>query len=190
MLRPHIELALYGDEDPVPVEVNDLATLATETSPSPVSSRVHWDRLDADGFECLLVRLLEQDGTYVDISRLMHINAPDGGRDIEAFQVVGGELFGHRRERVIVQAKHWLRKGINPEAIADHVHAKLPLWEGEPIRGLLIATTGTFTQDAIKWVEDHNGKAERPWIKLRAGPDLEEILRKRPAALAEFWLIE
>lgn len=187
-LRPHIEHVLYGDEDPVPVEVEDLAALVTETSPSRVSSRIHWDRLDADGFERLLARLLEQDGSYTDINRPMHVNAPDGGRDIEAFHVVANELLGDRRERVIVQAKHWPKKGISNDEIADLVNAKLPLWEGEPIKGLIIATTGTFTQDAVKWVERHNGKAERPWIKLWAGPDLEAILRKRPAVLAEFGL--
>jgi hypothetical protein len=53
--RPHVEFALYGEEDPVPVDVDDLATLATATV-SPVPSQVHWDRVDADGFERLLAR--------------------------------------------------------------------------------------------------------------------------------------
>jgi hypothetical protein len=79
--RPHVELALYDDEDPVPVHVDDLASLAT-VSVTPVSSQVHWDRIDADGFERLLARLLEQSASYGGIKRLMNVNAPDAGRDI------------------------------------------------------------------------------------------------------------
>jgi hypothetical protein len=188
-LRPHIELALYGDEDPVPVERADLATLASGTSSSPVSSRVHWDRLDADGFEKLLTRLLEQDSAYVNIKRLMHVNASDSGRDIEAWLVIATELSGERRERVIVQAKHGPTKGIGYNQIADLVYAKLPNWEGEPVRGLIVATTGTFTEGAVRWVESHNDEAKRPWITLWSGPDLEGLLRKRPAVLAEFGLM-
>ena len=37
--RPHVELALYGDEAPVPIDVDDLATLATATV-TPVPSQI------------------------------------------------------------------------------------------------------------------------------------------------------
>jgi hypothetical protein len=186
--RPHVELALYGDEDPVPVEVDDLASLATATV-SPVSSEVHWDRIDADGFERLLARLLEQSGSYVRITRLMHVNAADAGRDIEAYRRVSDGLAAERHERVIVQAKHWLTRGVNATDISDLVHAKLPLWEGEPIRGLIVGTTGSFTQEAVRWVDDHNRAAKRPDIVLWSSSELEALLRKWPAVLAEFGLI-
>ncbi|MGM1061367.1 restriction endonuclease [Saccharothrix sp. Mg75] len=186
--RPHVELALYGDEAPVPVEVDDLAVLAGATA-SSVPSVVHWERVDADGFERLLARLLEHAGTYTNINRPMNVNAADAGRDIEAFRRVSDGLAAERLERVIVQAKHWPGRGINSSDIADLVHAKLPLWEGEPIRGLIVATTGSFTQDAVRWVEQHNREARRPDITIWSSAELEALLRKWPAILAEFGLL-
>jgi hypothetical protein len=70
------------------------------------------------------------------------------------------------------------------------VHAKLPLWEGEPIRGLIFATTGSFTQEAVRWVDDHNLAAKRPDITLWSSNELEALLRKWPAVVAEFGLID
>jgi hypothetical protein len=61
-----------------------------------------------------------------------------------------------RHERVVVQAKHW-KRGVGASEVADLVHAKLPLWEeSEPVRGLIVATTGSITQDAVRWVDNHN----------------------------------
>ncbi len=187
--RPHLELALYGDEAPVPVGVDDLAALSGAPA-SPVPSKVQWDRLDADGFERLLGRLLELSGAYVNITRLINTNAPDAGRDIQAYRRVGDGLTALRDERVIVQAKHWPSRGIGPADIAELVTAKLPLWEGEPIRRLIVATTGSFTQDAVRWTEDRNRRAERPEIELWSSNELESFLRRWPALLAEFGLID
>ncbi|MFI5959784.1 restriction endonuclease [Cryptosporangium sp. NPDC051539] len=186
--RPHVELALYGDEDPVPIPVDDLADLGDITT-SPVPAAIGWDRVDADGFERLLVRLLEKSGQYTRISRLMKINAPDGGRDIEAYLRVSDGLADERLERYIVQAKHWPARGIGPTEIADLVHAKLPLWEGEPVRGLIIATTGSFTQDAVRWIDAHNLAAKRPRLVPWSSSELDGFLRRWPAVIAEFGLI-
>lgn len=187
--RPHLELALYSDQDPVPVGVADLADLASVVS-SRVPSKIHWDRIDADGFERLLGRLLEQSGAYLRITRLMNVNAADAGRDIEAYRRVGDGLISERHERVIVQAKHWPARGVNASDISDLVHTKLPLWEGEPIRGLIFATTGSFTQEAVRWADDHNLAAKRPDITLWSSNELEALLRKWPAVIAEFGLID
>jgi hypothetical protein len=89
--RPHVELAVYGEEDPVPVEVADLADLAT-VGPGRVPATIRWDRIGPDGFERLLARLLDQSGAYLSITRFMNVKA-DG-------------LLAERHERVIVQAKH------------------------------------------------------------------------------------
>ncbi|WUI02888.1 restriction endonuclease [Spirillospora sp. NBC_00431] len=187
--RPHVEQALYGDEDPVPVDVDDLTQLATAPA-SPVPFQVHWERTDADGFERLLARILEQSGSYVRITRPIHVNAADAGRDIEAFRRISHGLTGERFERVIVQAKHWPKRGINASDISDLVYSKLPLWEGEPIRGLIFGTTGYFTQEAVRWVDDHNREAKRPDIELWSVSELESFLRKWPAVLAEFGLVD
>lgn len=188
VFRPHVELVLYGEEAPVPVQVDDLASLAGTTA-SPVPAAVQWNRIDADRFERLLARLLEQSGRYTNINRPMNVNAADAGRDVEAFRRVSDGLAAERLERVIVQAKHWPSRGINSSEIVDLVHAKLPLWEGEPIRGLIIATTGAFTQDAVRWVDRHNREARRPDITIWSSADLEALLRKWPAILAEFGLL-
>lgn len=187
--RPHVELAIYGEDTPVPVGVDDLASLAS-TAASPVPSQVQWDRLDADGFEKLLTRVLEQAGSYIRITRLMNVNAADAGRDIEAYQVVSDGLLSEDHLRVIVQAKHWPARGVGASEIAELVHSKLPLWEGEPVRVLIVATTGSFTQDAVRWVDDHNRAAKRPNIVLWSSSELEAILRKWPAVLAEFGLVD
>ena len=95
-----------------------------------------------------------------------------------------------RHERVIVQAKHWPAHGLSASDISDLVHTKLPLWEGEPIRGLIVATTGSFTQEAVRWVDDHNLAAKRPDITLWSSNELDTLLRKWPAVVAEFGLID
>jgi hypothetical protein len=141
-----------GDDQPRPAEA------------ASVSPQVRWDRIDADGFERLLVRLLEESGSYTQITHLMNVNASDAGRDIQAYRRVEDGLPSERHERTIVQAKHWPKRGVGPSEIADLVHAKLPLREGEPVRGLIVATTGSFTQDAVRWVDNHNQAAKRPDI--------------------------
>jgi restriction endonuclease len=161
-----------------------------ETISSLTWSQVHWDRINADEFERLLTRLLSESGSYVRITRLMNINAPDAGRDIQAYRRVADGLVSERLERVLVQAKHWPRRGIGSSDIADLVHAKLPLWEGEPVRGLIVATTGSFTQDAVRWVDNHNSAATRPEIVLWSSSELETLLRKWPPLAHEFGLVD
>ncbi|MBF6300525.1 restriction endonuclease [Nocardia amamiensis] len=148
-----------------------------------------WQRIDADGFERLIARLLDLSGAYTKINRPMNVNAPDCGRDIEAFLQVTDGLGAETLERLIVQAKHWPGTGINASEIADLVHAKMPQWEGEPVRRLTIATSGSFTRDAVHWAETHNRAAHRPTITLWSSSELERMLRRWPTLAAEFGLI-
>lgn len=148
-----------------------------------------WQHIDADGFERLIARLLELSGAYTKINRLMNVNAPDCGRDIEAFLQVSDGLGAETLERLIVQAKHWPERGVSASEIADLVHTKMPLWEGEPVRRLTIATSGSFTRDAIHWTEVHNGAAHRPTITLWSSSELERMLSRWPTLAAEFGLI-
>ncbi|MFJ4649701.1 restriction endonuclease [Nocardia sp. NPDC088792] len=148
-----------------------------------------WQRIDADGFERLIARLLELSGAYTKINRLMNVNAPDCGRDIEAFLQVSDGLGVETLERLIVQAKHWPGRGVSASEIADLVHTKMPQWEGEPVRRLTIATSGSFTRDAVHWTEAHNRAAHRPTITLWSSSELERMLRRWPTLAAEFGLI-
>ncbi|WP_206792037.1 restriction endonuclease [Amycolatopsis sp. MtRt-6] len=163
------------------------AALSSTTLHVSSYAPLDWSRIDADGFERLLVRLLEQSGSYVRIKRLINVNAADSGCDIEAYRRVDDELarFDKQDERTMVQAKHWPRRGVSASEIADLVHAKLPLWgDGEPVRVLIVATTGTFTQDALRWVNNHNRAAKRPDVVLWSNNELEMLLRKWPTAAA------
>ncbi|QFU86615.1 restriction endonuclease [Amycolatopsis sp. YIM 10] len=171
--------------DPALVDIDTSgSTTPAAEQPAGRAAQVQWDweRINPDGFERLLARLLEQSGSYVRITRLMNTNAADAGRDIQAYRRVNDGLVSDRYERTIVQAKHWPKRGIGPSEIADLVHAKLPLWEGEPVRGLIVATSGSFTQDAVRWVDNHNRAAKRPDIVLWSSSELEMLLRKWPQA--------
>lgn len=75
-------------------------------------------------------------------------------------------------------------------AASDLVYTKLPLWEGEPVRGLIVGTTGFLTQEAVRWVDDHNRAAKRPDIFLWSSNKLEMLFRKWPAVLAEFGFVD
>ncbi|MEU6585603.1 hypothetical protein [Nocardia sp. NPDC046763] len=59
----------------------------------------------------------------------------------------------------------------------------------EPVRRLIIATTGAFTDDAVRWVEIHNNAATRPMIILWSSSELERMLRRWPTVAAEFGLL-
>ncbi|MFD6397649.1 restriction endonuclease [Nocardia sp. NPDC060249] len=150
---------------------------------------LNWQRVDADRFEQLIARLLEVSEAYTKINRLMNVNAPDCGRDIEAFLQVSDGLGAETLERLIVQAKHWPGRGVSTSDISDLVYAKMPLWEGEPVRRLTIATSGSFTRDAVQWVENHNRAGDRPLITLWSSSELERMLRRWPTLAAEFDLI-
>lgn len=54
---------------------------------------------------------------------------------------------------------------------------------------MIVATTGSFTQDAVRWGDQHNREARRPDITIWSSSDLEALLRKWPAILAEFGLL-
>lgn len=58
------------------------------------------------------------------------------------------------------------------------------------MRGVIIATTGSFTQDAVRWVDAHNRAATRPDIVLWSPSELDALLRKWPAIRTEFGLID
>lgn len=151
---------------------------------------VHWDRIDADDFEHLITRLLEVSGDFHRVNRYMATRAPDGGRDIEAYRVVDGTgLLERRDERVFIQAKHWSKRGVNASEVSDLVHTKIPLWEGAPVALLIVATSGSFTRDAIHWMEKHNDQAKRPRVEYWNRGRLEGFLHTHSVLLREFKLI-
>lgn len=144
-----------------------------------------WERLDADEVERLVARLLEQSPVYVRVNRLMHLYAPDSGRDIEAYCKVDDGLTDERYERAIVQVKHRPTRSITAAEVAELVHAKLPSWEGEPVRRLILVTTGSLTQDAVRLIDGHNLAANRPIITAWSSYELQALVRKLLPSMAD-----
>lgn len=70
--------------------------------------------------------------------------SPDRGRDLSLDRVLRDSTGGVRNARVIVQAKHWLKRSVGPADVTATL-AVVKLWEPPLIRGLIIATSGRFT---------------------------------------------
>ena len=186
-VRPDIEAALYGETEPLPVEVADLGTLAASRPTGPVTTKLAWSVLDDDGFERLVFNLLCDAAGYENPLWLMKTRAPDRGRDLSVDRVIPDALSGVRRERVIVQCKHWLASSLNAKECMSAVgHVKL--WEPPPVDVVIIATSGRFTADGVLWIERHNAERTRPQVEMWADSHLELLLASRPALVTEFRL--
>jgi hypothetical protein len=65
---------------------------------------------------------------------------------------------------------------------------QMKLWGNPPVDELIVATSGRFAQDAVKWAEAHNEAREHPFIVLWPESHLEFLLAARPDLMAEFKL--
>ena len=83
----------------------------------------------------------------------MQTRAPDRGRDLSLDRVLRDSTGSVRSERVIVQAKHWPKKSVGRSDVDD---SGVPLWQPPVVRGLIIATSGRFSADAVAYAEQHN----------------------------------
>jgi len=80
---------------------------------------------------------------------------------------------------VIVQAKHWSKRSVSPADLVSTL-AGVTLWQPPVVRGLIIATSGRFTADAVTWVDQHNGAGAAPLIEMWPDSALETLLAQRP----------
>jgi hypothetical protein len=186
-VRKDLQQGLYSELEPLPVRVGDLTALVDSRPSGPVSTELAWPILSAEAFERLLYNILLDAQDYERPEWLIHTHAPDRGRDISAFHRVADSLSGASSERVILQAKHWLTKSVTPKDISG-VLPEISLWEPPPVAVLIIATSGRFTADAVRWIETHNSKGLRPRIEMWPGPHIEALLAPRPHLVAEFGL--
>jgi len=124
---------------------------------------------------------------YENPEWLMRTSAPDRGRDLSVMRVTVDRLAGTRRQRVIIQCRHWQSKSVRlPDVIT--VKEQMSLW-GEPrVQVLTVATTGRFTADAVQWIEIHNASGNTPLIEMWPESHLELLLAQRPDVIAEFGL--
>jgi hypothetical protein len=58
--------------------------------------------------------------------------------------------------------------------------ATVKLWQPPVVRGLIIATSGRFTADAVAWTEQHNNSGDAPLIDLWPVAKLETLLAQKP----------
>lgn len=178
-VRADLEAALYGEREPLPVEVADLGSLADQAPSGRVSTALNWTVLKADGFERLIFELIAGTAGYENVQWLMHTNAPDRARDLSADRVITDPLTGTHRQRVIVQCKHWLSRSVAPGDVGEAL-TLMKSWDSPPVDVLVIATTGRFTADAVTLIEKHNQEGVRPRVEQWPESHLELLLTERP----------
>lgn len=186
-VKDGLRKSLYGVNEPLPVEVDDLSELVAAKPRGPITTALQWSNLKDDDFERLLFTLISDEPGYENPEWLMRTNAPDRGRDLSVTRVMTDRLSGTSRSRVIIQCKHWLSKSISlPEA--STAAAQTALWTDPRVDVLVIATSGRFTTDAVQWIERHNADHKSPRIEMWPESHLERLLAARPALIAEFHL--
>ncbi|MFU8851662.1 restriction endonuclease [Micromonospora sp. SL1-18] len=131
--------------------------------------------------------MLSEASGYENVQWLMKTRAADRGRDLQATRVRVDPLSGTRRDRVIIQCKHWLSKSVTLPDISDNV-SQMRLWEPPVVDVLVVATSGHFTVDAVQWAEKRDEARERPTVELWSRSHLESLLAQRPNLAVTFGL--
>ncbi len=186
-VKAGLRKSMYGEREPVPVEIEDLGALVSAKPRGPVATRLKWESLTDEEFERLIFVLLSSENGYENPEWLMKTNAPDRGRDLSVYRVYADPLGGTLRQRVITQCKHWQSKSVGPGDIAA-LKEQMKLWEPPRVDIHVIATSGRFTSDAVAIVEKHNQSDSALRIEMWPESHLERLLASRPAIIAEFGL--
>jgi hypothetical protein len=184
-VRRWLEKVLSGEDDPLPVPVEDLGDLVRSRPSGPLVIELQWARLDAAGFERLIYNLICKIRGYENARWLTHTNASDKGRDLSVDRVHEDELAGTRRERAVIACRHWLSRATGV-AEASVLKSQMSLHEPPRVDLLVVATSGRFTGDAVQWIEKHNQSHEALMIEMWPGSHLEMLLARRPDLIAEF----
>jgi hypothetical protein len=187
-VKEDIEAAGLSESDPLPVPMGvDLGQLAASKPEGRASTAIDWAELTPDQFEHLLYDLIRVLPGYQNVQLLMKTNAADRSRDISSERVIKDGAGLVRTERVIIQAKHWLSQSVPPLEIERAV-SHMPLWGTPVVRGLIVATSGSFTTDAVALHEIHNDQGKQPYIDLWSEARLSTLLSERPWLLAKYGL--
>lgn len=186
-IKSGLRKSMYGEKEPVPVDVDDLGTLVSAKPKGPVATKLKWDSLADDEFERLVFALISSEQGYENPEWLMRTNAPDRGRDLSVYRIYTDPLGGTLRQRVIIQCKHWQSKSVGPTEIAT-LREQMRLWEPPRVDIHVIATSGRFTSDAVSCIERQNQSDSALRIEMWPESHLERLLASRPAIIAEFGL--
>src|SRR5260370_13198744 len=160
-----LRVGIYGEHDPVPVGVTDLEDIVAARPQGPVTSKLHWSVLTDEEFERLMFSLIGETPGYDTPHWLQRTKASDRGRDLSVERVDTYPLQGLRRHRIIIQSKHCLSRSVNADDVSD-VRSQMELWQPPRVDGLIIATTGRFTADAIALVEQNNQADRALYISM------------------------
>lgn len=185
-VREDIERQLYGEDEPVPVDVDDLATLVATNPKGGVTTALDWQQLGDEGFERLVFNLFKDTPGYENPQWLTRTRAPDRGRDLSVERVAADVLAGTRRERLMVQCRHRPADSVSPTD-AQEARTKAELWKDPPFDAIIIATTGRFTTDAVDWIESNN-QSNRMRIEMWPESHIEMLLADRPELVQQFRL--
>jgi hypothetical protein len=186
-VKAGLRKSMYGDKEPVPIEIDDIGAIVNTKPRGPVATRLKWEALSDDDFERLLFSLISAENGYENPEWLMRTNAPDRGRDLSVCRVHADALGGTIRYRVIIQCKHWQAKSVSPTEVAT-LREQMKLWEPPRVDIHVIATSGRFTSDAVALIERHNQSDTALRIEMWPESHLERLLASRPAIIAEFGL--
>jgi hypothetical protein len=186
-VKTGLSKGLYDRNEPLPVHVADLGTLAAAQPKGQVVTKLKWESLTDEDFERLVFSLIATASGYENPEWLMHTNAPDRGRDLSVFRIVNDQLSGAIRSRVLIQCRHRMTKSISPSDIAT-LREQMGTWEPPKVDVLIIATTGRFTSDAVAVVEKQNAGDRALKIEMWPESHFERLLAERPALIAEFGL--
>ncbi len=148
--------------------------------PIRVSQKFNWTVLDDEGFEQLMFRLFfEMSSEYDDVQWLQKTRAADSGRDISAVRV-------ENSNRVLIQARHQQSSITAPDV--NDVVVKSETWNPK-FDEVIVVTTSSFTQEAVRWVDNHNqNPGERPTVKLEPYGHIEVLLIKYPYLISHLGL--
>jgi len=151
-----------------------------------IRKKFDWKDVSSEEFERLIFQVLSsQNSTYENVEFLMRTNAPDCGRDISAHRVYQDSFSGVIRYRVIIQCKHWLGKSLSVKDIS-YLKDQIKLWEPPRIDVLIVATTGYFSADAVKFMEIHNQSSSPLRMEFWPIERIKKIMESRPHLLESF----
>jgi hypothetical protein len=186
-VKTRLSKGLYDRDEPLPVDVADLGTLAAAQPKGQVVTRLKWKSLSDEDFERLVFSLIAAAPGYENPEWLMHTNAPDKGRDLSVTRIVNDPLSGAMRSRVLIQCRHWTSKRVSSSNVAAQKE-QIGTWEPPKVDVLIIATSGRFTSDAVLAIEKHNAGDRALKIEMWPESHLERLLAERFALIADFGL--
>lgn len=137
--------------------------------PLTVSTPFNWAAIDEVQFERLVFSLYEDDESFEKVEWLQHTNSPDSGRDISAVRVESGS-------RVLIQARH--KVSTIAEMEVNECVTKAETWD-PPFDEVIVSTSSTFRQNAVRWMEQNNKKKVRPTVGFEPNNRLEVKLSRR-----------